>query len=558
MKKIIRGFLIALFLFLCTAAPAFAGGLNAAESRLYGVASGTFSVDGKTYRAYGNYLAQVYEYLCRDGVDLSDGQANSKISMMHNAGNIRSAAAGGYIYQIGGSSESDSQESDSKDKETAEQEKDKGKDQKDQKDKTTDQNSDKSTEQDAADTSASYYFRDNEMEQEPFYDENTFKASDIYKANKEVIEAGNSRSEELLEAVEDVSRNKTQENREAFDTVLSLRPQEDTNASDWSPGTVSRISNVIRYAVIGAAILFLAVSVLLVWRMHRAHCFRRQKKTAADTAEAHAHRKKIRRRGSVVLCVGVAVQSFLLFFGTGVQMSFFSYDHVSKVMSEKGIYHVEYVEMTSEVHELLKQESCMENLCDNALSYDDFLFDIKKQVRNALDGKADSAEHLQVQESVSDALAQVAYISDEDSVRIAEKVIDTYRKYTDTPIGDFIRSGKNAYRNTAVPGFPLLAASLLLEIVLLIAMQHYAHRGVRNTAKALGIAAAALGVCELILIAGNPFSGIYINSDALYVFVQGCIQWSEKVFGILWGVSVIAALIFAAAGRILRLELKRK
>ena len=80
-----------------------AGEVNANESRLLGAASGTFTYEGKTYRASSQYVGQLRSYLCKDDVDLTSADVSSLISDMY--ANVGTGVKEGYLEEIGGSSD---------------------------------------------------------------------------------------------------------------------------------------------------------------------------------------------------------------------------------------------------------------------------------------------------------------------------------------------------------------------------------------------------------------------------------------------------------------------
>lgn len=85
---------------LFSATSVFAGEINSSEQKLYDKASGTFSYDGKTYEAYGVYLDEAYQYLCKDNIDLSENEVQDKINTIENPDSIEIAIECGYIYEI--------------------------------------------------------------------------------------------------------------------------------------------------------------------------------------------------------------------------------------------------------------------------------------------------------------------------------------------------------------------------------------------------------------------------------------------------------------------------
>lgn len=72
-----------------------AGEINAQEARLVSEASGTFSYEGKTYRASAQYVDELRSYLCEDDVDLTAEDVDSLIADMY--ANVGAGVQDGYL-----------------------------------------------------------------------------------------------------------------------------------------------------------------------------------------------------------------------------------------------------------------------------------------------------------------------------------------------------------------------------------------------------------------------------------------------------------------------------
>lgn len=77
-----------------------AGGINANESRVIGVANGTFEYNGETYVAQQTYIDQLTAKLSQDGVDLTAEQAEAAISQIY--ANVATGVEAGYIVKVSG------------------------------------------------------------------------------------------------------------------------------------------------------------------------------------------------------------------------------------------------------------------------------------------------------------------------------------------------------------------------------------------------------------------------------------------------------------------------
>lgn len=571
MKKYLTGIATCLLLLLFCSTSALAGNLNGAEARVYSAAGGTFSLEGKVYRAYGNYLSQVYSYLTQDGVDLTDEQANSAIGMMHSPGNILTAVNSGYVYQVG---VDNSYKADSEDNnvniDTGE---DSGSDA-----KSDSQSSSSSSSTSSSSSEDDYeYFDKKSQKEKPFYDEKSFKASQIYKANKEEIERDNKQSTQLIADADAVVQKQSKKSNNTYQQVLKDRPEKSDSQTvllvDEVDGTVSIkngngfTANLLKTIQSGAVpyrttllvicLIFLVVSAGLAVLLWRKKCFCFQKKgknTAANTS--HSARRKLRKGASVILSAEVAVQIFVLLFTAGMQLGFFRYDRVAETLSDSGSYHVAYQQMVTDVHETLTKENCMATVCDSVLGYEDFVFDSKNSLQRELSGKKTNTSYSEVASKVKETVASVSYITEEDAKRIGQEVADIYQGSVKSTAGICIYHVKNWFHQVLRRGQILLIINLILNIVLLLLVQHYAHRGVRNIYRAVAVSAIGMGICTLYLAVGRPFANMYLTPDTLYVFFNTYVQNAVKIFGLIFAGGIVAAVILHILSRFMRTMLQ--
>lgn len=85
------------------AMPVQAGEINANEARLVSAASGTFTYEGKTYRACEEYVDELRSYLSGDDVDLTAEDVSSLISDMY--ANVGAGVQDGYLEEVQDSSD---------------------------------------------------------------------------------------------------------------------------------------------------------------------------------------------------------------------------------------------------------------------------------------------------------------------------------------------------------------------------------------------------------------------------------------------------------------------
>lgn len=101
-----------------------AGGINGNESRVIGVAQGTFEYDGEQYIARQSYIDQLVSYLSRDNINMTSEQADQAVNKVYSG--VESAISDGYIVKV--SSDKNDQDTEKKIKvdEISPEEKDEG------------------------------------------------------------------------------------------------------------------------------------------------------------------------------------------------------------------------------------------------------------------------------------------------------------------------------------------------------------------------------------------------------------------------------------------------
>lgn len=508
---------------------AFADSVNSAESRVYSAACGTFTYDGKVYRAYGNYLSQVYSYLSRDDVDLSDSEATAKIHAMRVASSVRTAVRSGYLYQIGTvSGDSGSSSGD-----------------------TGTSSSDSGTT--ASDSGTTEYFDDSADSGTPYKNETAYKNSELYKLNKDKIDAANSvlldsssadsvakKQEDTAQAVYNNILKKRVSKKETSVTV-SVDP--DTGKADISKTSASGSAATfvgeigfldshlqqVRFVFMAIEVLLLVLAVGAAVVLARNRCFSFQKKKDQTAGSDHAKRRKIRRMFGVFFTVALAFNTFVACAAVSGKITLFSNNQITVLMSETGYYHAAYKELNSNMQELLEQEGCMANACEDAVSYDAFLFDIKNQMLRQLDGKLAVTDYSDVREAAQTEMEASGYISNSDAKKISKEIESLYSSSVKSVVGISVRHARQAYDGIMMPGLLLAFVDIVLMILLLLFIERYRHRGVRRIFSGVLAGVIAFGVCLLYLVISKPYASIYITPDYLYVFFNGFMKRFLKI-----------------------------
>ena len=99
LKKQVVLFLAVAILLLCLPSKVYAGEINSAESRVLGAMSMVVSYDGYLWGVSGSAINAAAQYFAKDGVNLSDGEADGMISQFTSS--PEAAVNSGYMVKIG-------------------------------------------------------------------------------------------------------------------------------------------------------------------------------------------------------------------------------------------------------------------------------------------------------------------------------------------------------------------------------------------------------------------------------------------------------------------------
>lgn len=95
MKKTFSLLTVSLCLFMLLGGPAYAGSLNANESELIEIITGTYEYEGVTYKVKDLYVNMAIDYLMQDGIDLTVEQKQVAIQKMYSS--VAQGISEGYL-----------------------------------------------------------------------------------------------------------------------------------------------------------------------------------------------------------------------------------------------------------------------------------------------------------------------------------------------------------------------------------------------------------------------------------------------------------------------------
>lgn len=580
-KKCIAGFFTAIG-FLALTTTCNAGGMNASESSVYAAASGTFTYEGQEYKAAPGYLAQLQEYLCRDDIDLTADQANSAIAEMYAS--VAEGVAQGYILPTGSGSASGTETpaSGTTDPGTATNPS-----------STTNPGNKKepeSVENSGTGNGMESAGNSNAAENGDKSDVNT--SSGAQSSNTQngttVTESGEQQSAQSstdigqsAEGGSVITSNGstfgevTEEQRQEQEKVLADRiPQENAGTKvnydkstqtltlQTADGTEYQLLGDITkqfcakftqwwkfFAILACGLVVIGCALLLAFG-----CFSFQKNVPAYSH--HSTRRVVRRVAGLLLSAALVLD----ILGAGsllwMRLSCFNDNQILDSLSESGYYHKTYDEMITNVHALLKVSGSEENVCDEVLSFEKYMFTAKNQMRSTLEGKDTTTTFDEVEAELSAALANAESLSENAKGMLAGAVVVMYQAAVKNVVGDMAYVVSNTIYAGTKSAVVLYMISMVLAILMLLFSDRYKHRGVRK----MGYSCILAGVIALVFGAwiglAKPYTALYVSPDYLYLFLVCLIRSCIKVLMIIAGVCMVVGVLLEVIVHTMKKELK--
>lgn len=473
-----------LFGALCPEMITFAGEINGNEAGVIAAASGTFSYDGKTYKADTAYINSLTAYLSADDVDLTAEQASRAISMMYER--IGEGVANGYLYEVGGSpdvqgtTENPIEQGSSEESSTEEED-------------TEEKGQDKTQDPDGK--------KDSKQEQTTEKGQNGSNSGDV---DLDVWEAMSNQTE---------AKKKLQErpDKEEASASVQLDKEDITITTDSGEINISKVNQLISDETIlvidGISGIILAITVICGIILFVTKCMVLKKPKRRRARPGHSRRRKIRRYTRNVLTVTTAVSMVGIFALIGIHISLFNQNTIMQNMQSSGYFNYAYSEYVSDVARSVVNGAGIAEVGELD-TYEEYLFTIKQNSIKILNGETDIP-------------------------------------IPDSNVAPYIYNMKRSYMQLFHVAGVFLILSMVLGVVLMIFMDQRRDRGVKHTAVAELVASGILILFTVVMLVNRPYRDIYIEPDYLYLFIMECVSWSVKVmtsivaFGVVLGMILI-------------------
>ena len=527
-KQVILGFLGLILLLGAVLVPsgsAWAGDINDAEAGVIAVASGTFEYNGKTYRAYSSYINELYARLSKDGVDWTEGQANTAIRYIYN--NVAAGLKRGYIYEVGSSKDPNA-----------------------------------TTEQPTDDTSVTRATEGTEATEATETTENTETtettqntgATSSRATSQQVTEATEEDTETDSE-VEDVFR-KVEESQDNKQVISERVKPEEADAKaiikeesiviDTGDDVIELDSNkqivppvwprTLLIVAIVTAVITVAICLILILT----RCMRFGKSDRKKPMHGHRRRRRIRKHCRRVLTVTTAVSIAGIFLLLSLFVIVFNNTRILQSVQDSGYFRYAYIEYLSDMgrgEDGHTTEAPTE----------------EGQTTEAATEAATAAAEGSTEDdgSARSGIASGAILSYDEFVirekQSTEQLLKGNRDviYQQSNVAPYVLRLKEDLQFSMIVSTILFLISLILGCVFTIFMDLRRDRGIRMIAISELIGTVFAGGLTAFLLFLNPAKHLFIEPDYLYVFFKNHIDWMIRVlsvvtvFGLVMGMTLI-------------------
>lgn len=470
----------------------FAGGINGNEARVISAASGTFTYNGKTYRAGSAYINSLVSYLSEDDVDLTSEQADEAISTMYAS--VADGIEQGYLYEVGAedTTENASTETTEETATTEEEQSDEKEDGSGKKNDKTDSNSKNSSaeKEDGSSTDVNVW----DTMSNPTENKNKLKK----RPKKENASAAIEMEDEAI--------------------VVTTKDKEAISI----PKTEPIIPNgyIIAIAVF-SGILF-TITVVCGAILFGTKCMSFRKPKSRKARPGHSKRRKIRHNTRAVLTVTTGISVLIAFLMLGIYISLFNQDAIMQNMQDSGYFRYAYSEYIADTADSVLQGSVdemKENLKDTKIAtYEEYSFTIKQNSLKVLGGNLDVV-------------------------------------IPDSNVAPYVYNLKTSFvKLFQMSGF-FVIGSIIFGVILMIFMDQRRERGVKHIAASVLAAGAVMAVFTLVMTINKPYMHIYIEPDYLYLFLMECVKrlvavmTSITAFGVVLGMLLVGVFKTIAGSR---------
>ncbi|MBQ4058416.1 MAG: hypothetical protein IJD40_05745 [Lachnospiraceae bacterium] len=332
-----------------------AGGINGNEAGVISAASGTFTYNGKEYKAGSAYINSLTGYLSADAIDLTAEQASEAIAMMY--ANVAQGVEQGYLYEVGAGGETSTETST---EETSG----------DMEDATEDDWADAEVEDDSTEDKKGDSTNSSQQQSE----------LDVWEAMSTPTE----------------NKNKLEERPEKEDASAAVELEDDgivvTTKDDEAisiPKDKPIVSDSFVCILTVVAGIIFGITIICGIILFAKKCMSFKKSKGRKARPGHSKRRKIRHYTRAVLTVTTAISLIGIALLLGLYVSLFNNDAIMQNMQSSGYFRYAYSQYVAD-----QAANALTNIKDGKgleetpklQTYDEYLFTIKQNSLKVLNG----------------------------------------------------------------------------------------------------------------------------------------------------------------------------
>ena len=475
---------------------AWAGDINGAESGVIAAASGTFTYKGKKYRAYSSYVNRLYNYLSKDGVNLSSAQASKAINYIYS--NVKTGISSGYLYEVGGDDDPDI---------------DHYLDPDDLEDETEEETE---TEEGSTAKATTEQGEHHVVATETATDAETDPGSGSGQPS------ANSGSTQQTTEIEDIfsqiekdqdTQNQLNERVDPKDADVSATIKDEAIVIDTGDGEPIELESnkrivpeawTIWLVIVAITAFVIAAIACLILILKK--CMRFKRTDRKKPMHGHRKRRRIRKICRRILTFTTAIGFVGSFLLMAILVIVFNNSRILQNVQDSGYFRYAYIEYLAEQGKTEKDTTEVSKAVD--ISYDDFVIREKQATEQLLLGNRDV-------------------------------------KYQQSNVAPYVLRLKEDMQTSILISGIFFVLTVILGCIFTIFMDLRRDRGIRMIAVSELIGTVFAGILTVILLWLNPARHLFIEPDYLYLFFKNHVDWMIRVlsvitvFGLVLGMSLI-------------------
>lgn len=344
------------------------------------------------------------------------------------------------------------------------------------------------------------------------------------------------------------------------DTILSY-----TDSSVTSKGIEGNVVHV--EWMIPFALILLFISIVCVYVEFKQHTRARENGVAPS--------QKTRKILSIIMRFILMICILIVLIVAGLFSGMFRSSSVTQALNNSSYYEYAYAEMAKNTVRILEENNIDSLTLADTLSYDDFVLVVKQQIEKQL-STPDGAINIQkTQENVNTQINEYYKNEEEKQIEksgveetkeekkarkvqrkekanvITNSIMTNYKKYADFYPSHFIRQVKRDLRAVFQVVLPVVALTILTNIIALYHLFRRRYKGIGYIGGAVAVSALIACAASGFVYIREPYTKLYLSPEYLYQFILTYLNSASKIFLVISVFLVVLAVVILVLNRII-------